>query len=216
MSEDDITSVLECLSASEKKYPKKAYIWHAGDSPDYIGLVVEGQVNIIKEDFVGNRIVIANIMPSHVFGESYSIAKVNAYPVSTQAATDSIVVLLSLRSLTSTCKNACMFHNKLVENMLKLIAQKNILLNHKLDCITKKTTRQKLAFYLINELRFSETAEVEIPFNREELADYLGVNRSALSRELASLNNEQILSYNKNRFSLLNSKMLNEVVNSDY
>jgi len=94
MSEDDITSVLECLSASEKRYPKKAYIWHAGDSPDYIGLVVEGQVNIIKEDFVGNRIVIANIMPSHVFGESYFIAKVNAYPVSTQAATDSIVVLL--------------------------------------------------------------------------------------------------------------------------
>ncbi|MBN4069737.1 MAG: Crp/Fnr family transcriptional regulator [Alkaliphilus sp.] len=215
MSENDITSVLNCLNAVEKHYLKRRYIWHAGDAPDYMGLVIAGQINIVKEDYVGNRTVIANIMPSHVFGESYSIAGSNVYPVSAIAATNSVVLLLNFKKLTSTCKNACVYHNKLVENMLKLIAKKNVLLNHRLDCITKKTTRQKLAFYLINEVQYKNTREITIPFNREELADYLGVNRSALSRELASLNNDGILSFNKNIFQLRDINKLHDVSNGE-
>ncbi len=214
IKEEEIASILQCLNAIKKSYSKGEYIWHAGDNTNYFGVVMRGQVNIMKEDILGNRVVIANIVDSQMFGESFSIAKAHAYPVSAQAATNCDIILLSSEKLTLTCDNRCAFHKKLIDNMLEIIAKKNIKLNNRINCITKKTTKQKLLFYLTNEMRISSKYEVTIPFNREELADYLGVNRSALSRELSSLEKEGIISFNKNKFKLLNIERLRDIINS--
>ncbi|SHK30497.1 Crp/Fnr family transcriptional regulator [Paramaledivibacter caminithermalis] len=211
IEQKEIESVLQCLNAIKKSYSKGDYIWHAGDKTDYFGIVVKGQVNIINEDILGNRIVIANIGKHQMFGEAFSIANVDAYPVSAQAAIDSVVILLKSEKLTSTCKNACAFHKILIDNMLRLIARKNIKLNNRINCITKKTTKEKLLFYLVSEMQINNQYEVIIPFNREELADYLGVNRSALSRELSSLKKEGIISFNKNNFKLLDIEKLKDI-----
>lgn len=215
MDQNEINSILKCLDANEKNFYKGAYVWHAGDSPDYIGIVVKGQVNIIKEDILGNRTVIANIVPFQVFGESFYIAKADAYPVSAQATVNSTVILLNYEKLTSPCRNLCIFHKKLIDNMLKLIAKKNIKLNDRINCIVKKTTKQKLLFYLVTEMKIHNKYEVSIPFNREELADYLGVNRSALSRELSSLKKSGVLLFNKNNFKLLNLEKLQKIITED-
>lgn len=212
IDENDIKAVLNCLGAREKNYSKGSYILNAGDKPDYMGIVVSGQVNIIKEDIVGNRIVIENLLPLQIFGESFSIAKVNMYPVSVQAALDSSVILLKSEKITSTCENACKFHKRLIDNMLKLVARKNINLNKRIDCVTKKTTRQKLLFYLVYEMQMKRKQEITIPFNRDELSDYLGVNRSALSREISKLHNDGIISFDKNKFKILDIKKLQDII----
>lgn len=209
----DIKAILNCLDAKEKSFSKGSYILNAGDKPDYMGIVTAGQVNIIKEDIAGNRTVISNLLPFQIFGESFSIAKVNMYPVSVQAAADSTVILLKSDKITSTCENACIFHKRLIDNMLKLIARKNINLNKRIDCVTQKTTRQKLIFYLAYEMQMERKYEVKIPFNRDELADYLGVNRSALSREISKLHNDGIISFDKNKFKILDIKKLQDVIN---
>lgn len=215
MDQNEINSILKCLDAKEKNFYKGSYVWHAGDTPDYIGIVVKGQVNIIKEDILGNRTVIANILPFQIFGESFYIAKAETYPVSAQATIDSIVILLKYEKLTSPCRNLCAFHKKLIDNMLELIAKKNIKLNNRINCIIKKTTKQKLLFYLVTEMKIHNKYEVSIPFNREELADYLGVNRSALSRELSSLKKSGVLLFNKNNFKLLSTEKLQEIISED-
>lgn len=211
MNTCEISSVLQCLNASKKNYSKYSYIWYAGDKADYIGIVISGQVNIIKEDILGNRIIIANLSQPQMFGEAFSISKADVYPVSVQAATDSVVVLLRSEKLTSTCKNLCKFHKTLIDNMLGIIAKKNIKLNNRINCITKKTTKQKLLFYLTTEMQINEKYEVDIPFSREELADYLGVNRSALSRELSSLKKDGIITFNKNSFKLVDIQKLQKI-----
>lgn len=215
MDEEETASLLNCLGASKKTYTKGSFIWNAGDDADYIGLVVDGQVNVIKEDFFGNRLVIANIMSPQIFGESFSIAHIDTYPVSAQAATDCTIILLQYKKLTTVCSNTCSFHQKLVDNLLTLLARKNIKLRRRIDCLTKKNTQAKLAYYLMTEMKIEKNNEVIIPFNREELADYLGVNRSALSRELSKLKKENIISFNKNKFELLDLDKLQNIVMDD-
>ena len=210
MTESEIGLALNCLDGIEKEFSKGSYVWHAGDKADYIGIVVKGQVNVIKEDMLGNRVVIANISPPHMFGESFCIGKANEYQVSVQVVTDSTILLIRGEKLTSICKKACEFHRKLVDNMLKLIAKKNINLNNRINCITKKTTKEKLLFYLVYEMKIAQNLEVNIPFNREELANYLAVNRSALSRELSELQKDGIISFDKNTFKLLDIEKLQE------
>ncbi|KMT21941.1 Crp/Fnr family transcriptional regulator [Clostridium cylindrosporum] len=211
LNEKEISYALNCLDVKEKEFPKGSYIWHDGDSADYFGIVVKGQINIIKEDILGNRIVISSTSPSQVFGEAFCIGKVDAYEVSAQAVVDSTVLLIRGEKITSVCSNACSFHKKIIDNMLKLVAKKNLNLNNRIHCITKKTTKEKLLFYLVSEMHIDKKTEVTIPFNREELANYLAVNRSALSRELSELQKEGIISYHRDRFKLLDIKKLQEV-----
>jgi CRP-like cAMP-binding protein len=215
LTEGEISSVLKCLNAKIKEYKKNSFVWHAGDKPKYMGIVIQGQVNIIKEDILGNKTLIANIEKNHIFGESFAIADISYYPVSVFVPKDSKILLLDFDGLKSTCKNNCDFHNQIIENLLKLTARKNIMLNQRINCITKKSTKQKLAFYLVSELGFDDKLEIKIPFNREELANYLGVNRSALSRELSSMKKNHIIDFNKNNFKLLDVDKLNDILNQE-
>lgn len=212
LKKEEIISVLNCLNARRKKVSKQSYIWTAGDKAEYIGVVIQGQVNIIKEDALGNRIIISNLSKSKIFGESFSIAKTKLYPVTVQAATDCTVILLKTKILTSTCPNRCEFHKKIIDNLLNLIAQKNINLNNRINCISKKSIKQKLLFYLLSKTNPNNKYEVTIPFNRKELSDYLSVNRSALSRVLSKLKKDKIISYNKNKFKLLDIERLKKIM----
>lgn len=202
IKKDEIRHILGCLNSYNKTYSKGSYVWHAGDKPKNIGLILDGQVNIIKEDILGNTTVIANINSSNIFGESFAITKAKEYPVSAQVSTDSIILLLEYNRLITLCKKLCPFHKKLIDNLLTITAQKNIKLKNRINCITKKDIRQKVLYFLVDEIEINNKYEVEIPFNREELANYLGVNRSALSRILSELKKEDLIEFNKNMFKV--------------
>lgn len=199
---DDLKKLLGCLNARRASYKKKDVIMLEGQPASSIGIVLSGKVQILKEDFFGNRNIIAEAGPNGIFAEAFSCAKSEKLPVTVLCAADCEILFIDFNKIVSTCTSACKFHSKLIENMLAELASKNILLSRKIEHISKRTTRQKLLSYLSDLSSMRESREFQIPFNRQELADYLCVDRSALSSELSKLQSEGILKYHLNHFVL--------------
>lgn len=203
MDPDEIEDKLTCLSASEKTYDKNEYIFIEGDPISSIGIVLSGSVNIFKEDFWGNRSIISYVGVGDLFGESFSFSLTKKIPVNAMATEKSRVLFIDYKNIITTCSKACEFHNDLIKNMLKIISTKNIMLTQKMEHITKRTTREKLLSYLSEQSRRFESNSFEIPFNRQELADYLSVERSAMSNELGKMQSDGLITFNKSHFTLL-------------
>lgn len=201
--EEDFSSLLQCLSTKTKNYKKNEVIFSIGDSAKHIGIVLSGKVQIEKNDYYGNRNILAVIEQGHLFGESFVCADISTFPVNVISIDSSSIMFIDYRKIITTCANACPFHNKLIFNMLKIVAQKNILLNQKIEFISKRTTRKKLLTYLSHQATKSDNDLFSIPFNRQELADFLCVDRSAMSSELCKMRDEGIIEFHKNTFKLL-------------
>lgn len=212
IQETDLGHLLSCLDAQVVNYTKGQFIWLQGDANYKVGIVLDGKINIIKEDILGNRNLIAGIESPNIFGESIVSSDATQSPVSVQAAENSKILLIDFLRLVKTCASSCAFHTRLIQNMLKIIAQKNLYLNEKIDYLKRTTTKQKVAAYLLNHITDKSKLEVIISLNREELADYLGVNRSALSRELSSMRSEGLISFSKNIFVILDYDGVSELV----
>lgn len=198
----DLSSMLNCLSAKKAAFTKDTYILSAGNTATDVGIVLSGSVNIIKEDFWGNRAILAKMQSGEMFGEAFAFARLQKLPVSVVAAEKSEVLFVDFKKITSTCSSSCLFHTQLIQNILKILAQKNIMLTQKLEHIVKRTTREKLLSYMSEQAIKAGTNSFIIPFNRQELADYLSVDRSAMSNELSKLRDEGILEFSKNNFIL--------------
>lgn len=200
---DDIAKMLSCLSIRQRNYAKDAYILTAEQQPVEIGVILRGSVHLIKEDYWGNRAIITKIGAGGVFGEACSCTAAQAMPVSVVAAERCEILFLNYRKVTTTCSNACPFHTALIQNMLGLIARKNLMLTNKISHLVKRTTRDKLLSYFSEQAEQAGSNRFLIPYNRQELADYLSVDRSAMSTELGKLQREGILQFHKNEFTLL-------------
>ncbi len=201
--ESDIDALISCLSARPVHYEKARYVYLSGDGFEGMGIVLSGMLQIIKEDYYGNRLIIAEVGEGQLFGETFACADIKALPVSVYSATESDVLFIDYRKLISPCSAACSFHNRLIYNMLRIVAMKNIILNEKIEVMSKRSTRDKLIAYLSSEAQKAKSSRFSIPFNRQELADYLSVDRSAMSAELGRMRDEGLLKFEKNRFELL-------------
>ena len=198
----DIQSLLKCLSAKTESFKAKQAIFLAGNKAEYVGIVLSGKVQIIKEDFYGNRNILASASAGQLFGESFACADLKILPVSVFCVEDSEIMLIDYRKIITTCSKNCVFHSKLIYNMLRIISCKNIMLSQKMELISKRSTKEKLLAYLSSEAKKARSKSFSISFNRQELADYLYVDRSAMSAELCKLRDDGILEFNKNNFIL--------------
>ena len=203
IEENQLESLLGCLTAARQAYVKDEFIFMAENKAVSVGIVLTGGVYVIQEDFWGNRAILAHIEPGGLFGEAFSCAEVDKLPVSVIAAENSEIMLIDYRKIAMSCTSACVFHTRLIKNMLRILAEKNIMMTRKMEHLSKRTTREKLLSFLSHQAVTTKSSMVVIPFNRQELADYLCVDRSALSRELSLMRNEGLIRYDKNRFELL-------------
>ncbi len=203
IKECELKSLLTCLSPNSIHYEKGQTIMFSGESIHRFGIVLSGQVQVVQDDYYGNRSILANIGTGNLFGESFAFADIDSLPISAITATESVLMFIDCRKITSPCANACSFHKRLIQNMLRIVSMKNILLTQKMEFISKRTTREKLLAYLSAQAKKAGSNHFCIPFNRQELADYLFVERSAMSAELSKLRNDGVLKYHKNQFELL-------------
>lgn len=203
IEKSEIQSLLSCLSAVIINYDKKQAVFLEGESVDKVGIVLSGQVQVVKEDFYGNRNIVAVLNEGELFGETFVCSDIKTLSVSVFCVTESVIMFIDYRKLITTCSNACSFHNKLILNMLRIVANKNLLLNQKIEFTSKRTTREKLLAYLSAEAKKAGSSSFSIPMNRQELADYLSVERSAMSAELSKLRDDKVLRFNKNNFTLI-------------
>lgn len=199
---EDLTGLLSCLNARQSAYKKQDVILLEGQQVSSVGIVLSGKVQIMKEDFAGNRNIMAEIEVGNLFVEAYSCAQMNRLPITVISVTESKILWVDYNRIISTCTSACKFHARLIENMLRILASKNILLNQKIEHISKRTTQEKILAYLSDQAIKHGTNEFDISFNRQELADYLCVDRSAMSKELCKLQNEGVLTFHLNHFCL--------------
>lgn len=203
ISAQDLSALLSCLSVSTKYYQKDEIIFLAGQPAQNVGILCSGGAHVVKEDFLGNRTIISALSGGDLFGEAFVCAGVSHIPVSVVATAYSEIMLINYRKIITTCPTTCVFHARLIENMLGIVAQKNVALNQKVDVISKRTTREKLIAFLSEQARKAARRSFVIPFNRQELADYLCVERSAMSAELSKMQKEGLLKTQKNHFELL-------------
>ena len=198
----NIPAMLGCLSYQVEQYAKGAFISLEGENLQNIGVILAGSVDMIKEDFWGNKTILMRMQTPSVFGETFICGTETIATVSFQAASDTTVLFLPFKRVMHTCTNACAFHHRLIENMVQLIADKNLALMRKTEVVTKKTLREKILAYLSQQAQIAGSEYFEIPLGRIELAEYLCADRSALTRELTAMKNEGILDYDRNMFRL--------------
>jgi len=208
MSEDEISAMAECLGARTKSFSKGENIYHAGDSAREIGIVSEGRVRITKDDAWGNQNIIADISAGEVFAEAFVCGGVGVLPISVIAACDCEIIFVDFQRIITQCGKACVFHALLIRNIVGILARKNIMLQSKMEHITKRATREKLLSYLSEQARLYGSNSFEIPFDRQGLADYLSVERSALSAEMSRLKSEKVIDYRKNHFEIIATRDL--------
>ena len=198
-------SMLKCLDVRIKEYKKGEMVFHEGDEAKYVGLVLSGSVQIIRDDFYGNRSILTTIREKQLFAESFSCSDLERLPVGVYANQDTVIMLMDCKRIINTCINSCIFHAKLIQNLLKHVVQKNLMLNQKIEYMSKKTTKDKLMAYLLAKAKESESSSFSIEYDRQALADYLGVERSAMSAEISKLKKAGLIEVNKNHFTILNA-----------
>jgi len=203
ISEKDLTSLLCCLGAKFETFDKKYTIFTEGNPAKYIGIILSGSAKIIQTDYFGNRNIVANVEQSEIFGESFACAESSSFPITVVANEPCEVMLIESQRIMHTCINSCSFHNQIIYNLMKDIAYKNVLFYQKIEITSKRTTREKLLTYLMFYSKKEKSDSFYIPFDRQELADFLEVERSGLSAEISRLRNENIIESRKNYFKLL-------------
>lgn len=199
--EHDYAAMFRCLDVKITTAKKGELLLLAGDKPAYVGAVLAGQLYIVRDDIDGQRTVVAALAPGEIFAESLCCAAVSESPVSVVADSNAVVMMLKFDRLLFTGSDSCGFHTILTRNMLQLIASKNILLQSRIEIIGRKSIRTKVLRYL-ESFAPRRGGKITIPFNREELADFLCVERSALSHELSRMKADGLIEYRKNIFLL--------------
>lgn len=198
---EDLSSLLDCLGASEKKVSKSTVLVYAGDKIESIGIVISGCLRISRVDNFGNDSIVTTITEGNIFAEVFIAANVEISPVTITALEDSVIVFLNYRKLLTTCKNSCPSHVRLTENLLTIIAKKSLYLNKRIEILSKRTMRDKIFTFLEIESKGKESFIISL--NREEMANYLCVDRSALSAELSRMQKDGLIRYVKNEFEIL-------------
>lgn len=199
---EEATGMLACLGSFERTYDKGAVILRAGDCTDYMCMVLSGSVHIELDDLWGNKTILGHAEAGQLFAETYACIPGEPLMVSAVAAERCRVLFLNAARLLSPCTNACAHHGKLIRNLLSITSGKNLALSRRSLHTSSKSIRSRLLSYLSEQARQRGDFHFTIPFNRQQLADYLGVDRSALSNELGKMQKEGLLQFKKNRFSL--------------
>ena len=201
--DENLEAMLQCLGGEERTYTRGEIILLTGQPVTAVGVVLTGEVQVIQEDYYGNRSILTELSPCHIFGEAFASAGIKESPVTVLAKTNTTVMFLGIERIINTCPNSCIFHNHLIENLLKILARKNILLSNKNQLLSRRTIQDKVLSYLSLQAEKKGNLAFEIPFTRNELADFLCVDRSALSRVLSKLQKEGTIEYTNNHFKLL-------------
>ena len=199
---EEIKSMLECLGARERRFKEGARIYRMGDTIKTVGLVLEGCVRIENVDVWGNVNVLGTMEVGDAFGAAYAAVPDEPLMVDVVAAKDSRVLFVKLSKVLTTCPRACPHHARISANMISIIARRNITLSRRIFHVAPKTIRGKVLAYLSDMAERTGSREFDIPFNRQRLAAYLGVDRSALSAELSRMQKAGLIETHRSHFVL--------------
>lgn len=203
IEDENLIGMLYCLGAKVEQFDKKYTVIAEGNPAKYVGIVLSGSVQIERTDYFGNRSILSVAEPSEIFGEAFACAEIPETPISVVAGEPCEIMLIDCNRIMHSCEKSCDFHRQLIFNMMKILAVKNIMFHQKIEITSKRSTKEKLMTYLTLYAKKAGGNSFEIPFDRQELADYLEVDRSGLSAEISKLKRQGIIESHKRHFKLL-------------
>lgn len=206
LSKAQIEELLRAVQATTSQYLENQTILHESDPISSIGWIESGEVQILNDDFFGNRNILAKLKSGDIFAETFVMIGMKSMPVSVISSVDSTITWIPYEQLVNPFCISPEVHSLVIRNLLRMMAKKNRYLNQKIQILTRRTLREKLLWYLASEAKLQGKECFEIPFNRQELADFISVDRSAMSRELSKLRKEGILNFHRKNFELLDNK----------
>ncbi len=199
-TEEEAKAMLTCLGSVKKQYEKGDVVYHTGEVVESMGLVLEGCVTMEIDDIWGNKSILGRAEVGQLFAETYACIPGAPLLVNVVASEKSEILFLNTMRLLKTCSNVCEHHTQLIRNLLLILSQKNLGLSQRILHTSSKSIRGRLLSYLSQEVKKNGSAQFTIPFNRQQLADYLSVDRSALSKELSKMQKDGIVAYDRNTF----------------
>ena len=202
VNDDELYTLLKCCAAEQTRSEEGEYIYRMGESLNSIMIMLSGSAMVVQENFWGRQEELFRVKEGEIFGESYSCARTAVLPVSVVTEGPCEVLFLQYQRMITFCSLACDFHTRLIQNMLRVLSEHNVKLENKLEHMSRKTTRDKLLSYLSQQAVACGGRDFDIPHSRQELARYLGVDRSAMSNELSKMKTEGLLEFQRNHFVL--------------
>ena len=203
IEDENILKMLSCLGARVESFDKKYTIFAEGSSARYIGILLSGSAQVVQMDYYGNRSILSEVRVSELMAEEFSCAELRGIPVDIIANEPSEVMFIDCSHILYTCTSNCRFHQEMIFNLMKNLASKNIMFHQRIEVTSKRTTREKLMAYLMLCAKGAGSDSFDIPFDRQELADYLEVDRSGLSQQICQLKKDGVIDNRKNHFVLL-------------
>ena len=200
---EDRMAMLSCTGYHIRSFQKGDIVAFEEEDIKYIGIMISGVVDMIKEDIWGNKTMLVRIRENEVFGETFACGTDNLSIVTFQVSEEARILFMPFGRMMCSCTNSCQFHQRLIENMVRVIADKNRDLMRKVEIVSKRSIREKLLTYLSIQAQMQQSRYFEIPLGRVELAEYLCVDRSALTRELVKMKAEGLIDYDRNCFRML-------------
>lgn len=210
IKENEYRGLLSCINSYIKSFKSDEYVFFADNEINYVGIMLSGSIEIIKEDYAGSRHIMDFLGPSDIFGEGIACTKKHISPVTVKTKQDSKILFIPFDKIIKTCSNSCGFHIQLIKNMMMLLGEKNYNMNRKMELLMLKGMREKLATYLLNESYKQGSLTFQIHPNRNELAEYLNVSRTSMCRELATMKDLGMLDYYQNSFKILSLDALKD------
>ena len=207
---EELKTLLSCMNSYQKHYESDEYIFFAGSEINYVGIVLSGSLEILKEDMAGSRHILDFLGPSDIFAEGIACTKKHVSPVTVRTKEPSLILFIPFEKIIKTCSNACGFHFQLIKNMMMLLGEKNYSMNQKMELLILKGMREKLASYLLLESNKHKSLTFQVIPNRNELAEYLNVSRTSMCRELARMKDQGMLDYYQHSFKILSIEKLKQ------
>ena len=201
--EDDITKIISCLKSKTISYDRDSFAIMEDDPIESMGIILSGRVRIIREYADGNIDIIGELADGEIFGVAMVCAGIKNSMVTVKAVEKCKIMYLDYRKIINVCPSVCKFHLKIIKNLIELVAAKNLMLQQKMEIVTKKTIREKLLNYFAIQSKTAKSRKFSIPFNRTDLAFYIGADRSSMTRELYRMQNDGLIRLDKKNFELL-------------
>ncbi len=192
---DELSSLLYCLKPKIRMYKKNDFIKVAGDKFDSIGIILQGEATVNKENIAGNRVIVTILKPGDMFGETLVFSNQPSWIATVQAQKKCKVLFIKGESIVGECAKLCPWHKILIQNMLRIVSEKALVLNSKVEYLSITSVREKICTYLLEQYKKSGSSTFILPMNRKELAEFLNVSRPALSREMSRLRDEGIIDF---------------------
>ena len=212
INEENIGEMIKCLNPKITFYKRNDYIMLAGDRLESIGIMLNGAAIVIKENADGNRIILKKLDIGDTFGEMIVFSKNSHWPATVVATENCSICFLTREKIVGECDLVCPWHSKLIQNMLRIISDRALMLNKKVEYLSIKSMRGKISRFLFEQYQINQKTSFSLPMNRSELADFLNVSRPSMSREMCEMRDEGIINFHKENMEILNLSVLKKYI----